>query len=100
MSSEIIFSSKLLWKSEKFLSKLSFDSVLTCWYTAVLPIQVRGFKPEARASWRKCQIGEQSGGGSASSGKCKFGTIFYLLIHFYLMNATNEHYVLSMEKQF
>ena len=54
---------------------------------------VGGFKPEARG---KCQlkevpVGEVPGGGSASSGKCQLGTIF-VLIHFYLMNATNEHF--------
>ena len=48
-------------------------------------------------------VGEVPGGGSASLGKCQLGdfnlsdflgTIF-ILIHFYLMNATNEHYSLN-----
>ena len=55
------------------------------------------------ASWGKCQLGDVPVGGSASWGKCQLGdfnlsdflgTIFFL-IHFYLMNAKNEHYFLN-----
>ena len=55
------------------------------------------------ATWGKCQLGEVPVGGGASWGKCQLGdfnlsdflgTIF-ILIHFYLINATNEHYSLS-----
>ena len=51
-------------------------------------------------AWGKGQLEEVPVGGSASWGKCQLedfnlsdflGTIF-ILIHFYLMNATNEHY--------
>ena len=55
------------------------------------------------ASWGKCQLGDVPVGGSASWGKCQLGdfnlsdflgTIF-ILIHFYLMNSTNEHHFLN-----
>ena len=51
-------------------------------------------------AWGKGQLGEVPVGGSASWGKCQLGdfnlsdflgTIF-ILIHFYLINITNEHF--------
>ena len=49
-------------------------------------------KPEARASWGESQSREVQLGASASFGTltCRISTIF-ILIHFYLMNATNRY---------
>ena len=48
---------------------------------------VGGFQHGARASWGKCQLGDFNMSDF-------LGTIF-ILIHFYLMNATNEYYFLN-----
>ena len=54
-------------------------------------------------AWGEGQLGEVPVGGSVTLGKCQLGdfnlsdflgTIF-ILIHFYLMYATNDHYSLS-----
>ena len=62
--------------------------------TCTLYRQLEDFSPS------RCAVGEVLVRGSASWGKCQLGdfnlsdflgTVF-ILIHFYLMNATNEHY--------
>ena len=53
-------------------------------------------------SWGKCQLGELQVEGSASLGKCQLGDFnlsdflgtISILIHFYLMNATNKLFFL------
>ena len=53
------------------------------------------------ASWGKCQLGEVPVGESGNWGKCQLGDLnlsdflatIFILIHSYLKNATNGHYL-------
>ena len=56
--------------------------------------KIGGLEPEAKASWGKCHLGKVPVGEHNLSD---FLSIIFILIYFYLMNATvtNEHYYLS-----
>ena len=97
------FSAIFFRKRVVSMVQLDFQKIFLCIYGFLGVPAVGEFQPWARASWGKGQFGEGPVCGSVTWRKCQFedfnlsdslSTVF-ILIHFYLMNATNENYFLN-----